>query len=127
MVSALLVRGFILGFTIAAAVGPISLLVIRRTLAEGRVIAGYVAGESQSLGFVLPVGFRRSPGSPAACRVGTDPDRPTEKEKRTVNKVLLTGRLTRDPELRSLASGKSVTTFNVATNQYTGARGAVCG
>jgi len=35
---ALAVRGFILGFTIAAAVGPISLLVIRRTLAEGRVI-----------------------------------------------------------------------------------------
>jgi single-strand DNA-binding protein len=37
-----------------------------------------------------------------------------------VNKVLLTGRLTRDPELRVLASGKSVTTFNVATNEYTG-------
>ncbi len=35
---ALLVRGFVLGFTIAAAVGPISLLVIRRTLAEGRVV-----------------------------------------------------------------------------------------
>jgi threonine/homoserine/homoserine lactone efflux protein len=35
---ALTVRGFILGFTIAAAVGPISLLVIRRTLAEGRVV-----------------------------------------------------------------------------------------
>jgi threonine/homoserine/homoserine lactone efflux protein len=31
-------RGFILGFTIAAAVGPISLLVIRRTLAEGRIV-----------------------------------------------------------------------------------------
>lgn len=31
----LLARGLILGFTIAAAVGPISLLVIRRTLAEG--------------------------------------------------------------------------------------------
>ena len=31
-------RGFVLGFTIAAAVGPISLLVIRRTLAEGRVV-----------------------------------------------------------------------------------------
>ena len=30
-------RGFILGFTIAASVGPISLLVIRRTLAEGRL------------------------------------------------------------------------------------------
>ena len=37
-----------------------------------------------------------------------------------MNRVLLTGRLTRDPELRSLASGKSVTTFNVATNEYAG-------
>src|SRR4249919_1552466 len=35
---ALLARGFILGFTIAAAVGPISVLVIRRTLAEGRTV-----------------------------------------------------------------------------------------
>jgi threonine/homoserine/homoserine lactone efflux protein len=35
---ALILRGFVLGFTIAAAVGPISLLVIRRTLAEGRVV-----------------------------------------------------------------------------------------
>lgn len=34
----LLARGVILGFTIAAAVGPISLLVIRRTLAEGRIV-----------------------------------------------------------------------------------------
>jgi threonine/homoserine/homoserine lactone efflux protein len=33
-----LARGFVLGFTIAAAVGPISLLVIRRTLAEGRLV-----------------------------------------------------------------------------------------
>jgi len=40
---ALVVRGFILGFTIAAAVGPISLLVIRRTLAEGRIV-GLVSG-----------------------------------------------------------------------------------
>lgn len=39
----LLARGIILGFTIAAAVGPISLLVIRRTLAEGRVV-GLVSG-----------------------------------------------------------------------------------
>jgi single-strand DNA-binding protein len=37
-----------------------------------------------------------------------------------VNKVLLTGRLTRDPEMRSLASGKAVTTFSVATNEYAG-------
>ncbi len=35
---ALALRGFVLGFTIAAAVGPISLLVIRRTLAEGRAV-----------------------------------------------------------------------------------------
>jgi single-strand DNA-binding protein len=37
-----------------------------------------------------------------------------------MNRVLLTGRLTRDPELRSLASGKTVTSFSVATNEYTG-------
>jgi threonine/homoserine/homoserine lactone efflux protein len=39
----LLARGFILGLTIAAAVGPIALLCIRRTLAEGRVV-GLVSG-----------------------------------------------------------------------------------
>src|ERR1035437_4357011 len=38
----------------------------------------------------------------------------------SMNKVLLTGRLTRDPELRVLASGKNVTTFSVATNEYVG-------
>ena len=37
-----------------------------------------------------------------------------------MNKVLLTGRLTRDPEMRSLASGKTVTQFSVATNEYVG-------
>ncbi|MEX2183478.1 MAG: LysE family transporter [Chloroflexota bacterium] len=36
--AALLLRGVVLGATIAAAVGPISLLVIRRTIAEGRVV-----------------------------------------------------------------------------------------
>jgi single-strand DNA-binding protein len=46
--------------------------------------------------------------------------RPTGKEERTVNKVLITGRLTRDPELRVLASGKSVCQFSVATNEYAG-------
>ena len=40
---ALALRGFVLGFTIAAAVGPISLLVIRRTLAEGQSY-GLVSG-----------------------------------------------------------------------------------
>jgi threonine/homoserine/homoserine lactone efflux protein len=39
----LLVQGFVLGFTIAAAVGPISLLVVRRTLADGRLV-GLVSG-----------------------------------------------------------------------------------
>jgi single-strand DNA-binding protein len=37
-----------------------------------------------------------------------------------VNKVLLTGRLTRDPEMRATASGKHVTQFSVATNEYAG-------
>lgn len=37
-----------------------------------------------------------------------------------MNKVVLTGRLTRDPELRTLASGKAVTQFMVATNEYRG-------
>jgi threonine/homoserine/homoserine lactone efflux protein len=37
MDASLFVRGLVLGFTIAAAVGPISLLTIRRTLAHGHV------------------------------------------------------------------------------------------
>ena len=39
----LFARGIILGFTIAAAVGPISLLVIRRTIAQGQLY-GLVSG-----------------------------------------------------------------------------------
>jgi threonine/homoserine/homoserine lactone efflux protein len=39
----LIIRSSVLGFTIAAAVGPISLLCIRRTLAEGRLV-GLVSG-----------------------------------------------------------------------------------
>ncbi len=35
-----------------------------------------------------------------------------------MNRVMLTGRLTRDPELRSLANGKSVTQFSIATHDY---------
>ncbi|MEO6350712.1 MAG: single-stranded DNA-binding protein [Candidatus Limnocylindrales bacterium] len=37
-----------------------------------------------------------------------------------MNRVVLTGRLTRDPESRKLASGKTVTQFSVATNDYRG-------
>jgi single-strand DNA-binding protein len=37
-----------------------------------------------------------------------------------VNKVLLAGRLTHDPEMRALASGKHVTQFSVATTEYAG-------
>ncbi|MFN2418608.1 MAG: single-stranded DNA-binding protein [Candidatus Limnocylindria bacterium] len=37
-----------------------------------------------------------------------------------MNKVMLVGRLTRDPELRSLPSGKHVATFSIATNEYRG-------
>ena len=35
----------------------------------------------------------------------------------SINKVLLTGNLTRDPELRSLASGNSVLGFGIAVNE----------
>jgi single-strand DNA-binding protein len=56
---------------------------------------------------------------PSARRSG--PEHPADREgDRTVNKVLLTGRLTRDPEMRSLASGKNVTTFTVASNEFIG-------
>ena len=37
-----------------------------------------------------------------------------------MNKVLLTGRLTRDPEIRSTASGKTVASLSLATNEYIG-------
>jgi single-strand DNA-binding protein len=39
-----------------------------------------------------------------------------------MNRVLLTGRLTRDPELRTLAGGKTVTQFSIATNDYRGGK-----
>jgi single-strand DNA-binding protein len=37
-----------------------------------------------------------------------------------MNQVQLTGRLTRDPDVRKLASGKTVTQFGIATNDYRG-------
>jgi len=36
---------------------------------------------------------------------------------RSVNKVILVGNLTRDPELKSTASGQSIATFGLATNR----------
>jgi threonine/homoserine/homoserine lactone efflux protein len=39
----LLLKGLLIGFSIAAPVGPIGVLCIRRTLADGRV-AGLVSG-----------------------------------------------------------------------------------
>lgn len=35
-----------------------------------------------------------------------------------LNKVMLIGRLTREPELRNIPSGQSVTNFGLATNRY---------
>jgi single-strand DNA-binding protein len=37
-----------------------------------------------------------------------------------MNRVLLTGRLTRDPEMRSLANGRAMAQFGIATNEYRG-------
>jgi single-strand DNA-binding protein len=39
-----------------------------------------------------------------------------------MNRVLLTGRLTRDPELRTTSSGKSVTQFSVASHEFVGGK-----
>lgn len=36
----------------------------------------------------------------------------------SLNKVLLMGRLTRDPEMRYTPSGQPVTSFSIATNRY---------
>ncbi len=35
-----------------------------------------------------------------------------------INKVILVGRLTRDPEVRSTASGQTVTSISMATNRF---------
>lgn len=35
-----------------------------------------------------------------------------------MNRVMLTGRLTRDPELRTTAGGKAVVTFSLATHEF---------
>src|SRR5262245_49553060 len=61
----------------------------------------------------------RPPTAGVECRAAEE-GRPAEKETWTVNKVLLTGRLTRDPEMRSTATGKAVTQFSIATNEYVG-------
>jgi len=37
-----------------------------------------------------------------------------------MNRVLLTGRLTRDPEMRVVSDNKRVTQFSIATNEYRG-------
>jgi single-strand DNA-binding protein len=37
----------------------------------------------------------------------------------SLNKVMLIGRLTRDPEMRYTPNGQPVTSFSIATNRYT--------
>jgi len=77
--------------------------------------------EEPSATFIVPAGTADRGRETRRRTQGRDRHRrPTEKETRTVNKVLLTGRLTRDPEMRSLASGKNVTTFTVASNEFLG-------
>lgn len=54
-----------------------------------------------------------SPGASVSPSIG-------QEEWIGMNKVFLVGRLTRDPELRTLPSGKAVANFVVATNEYRG-------
>jgi hypothetical protein len=85
------------------------------TIAEG-LCRGRRIHSARQLSASPPHRRRRTP-----AEIGSEPAPPADRKgDRTVNKVLLTGRLTRDPELRVLASGKSVCTFNVATNEYAG-------
>lgn len=37
---------------------------------------------------------------------------------KSINQVILMGRLTRDPETRSTSSGKQITTFSIAVDRY---------
>jgi single-strand DNA-binding protein len=39
-----------------------------------------------------------------------------------MNRVMLTGRLTRDPELRTTAGGKAVVQFSIASHEYVGGK-----
>src|SRR5688572_6271350 len=59
-----------------------------------------------------PVPSRRPPSSGALRRAG--------RRRSAMNRVLLTGRLTRDPEMRVVSNGKNVTQFSIATNEYRG-------
>ena len=76
---ALALRGFVLGFTIAAAVGPISLLVIRRTLAEGQrygLVSGLgVATADATYGAIAAFGLSADHGRPRQRPAGPRPGR----------------------------------------------------
>jgi hypothetical protein len=69
---------------------------------------------------IVPSGPPTQPPSPAASNAGPGRCASRPGGIGPIDKVLLTGRLTRDPELRVLASGKNVTTFSVASNEYVG-------
>jgi single-strand DNA-binding protein len=62
--------------------------------------------------------------SPAAHRTGRRNPRVAARADRSegdtgsMNRVLLTGRLTRDPELRTTAGGKAVAQFSVASHEF---------
>ena len=63
----LFLRGLVIGFSIAAPVGPIGILCIRRTLADGRAsgfLSGLGAATADALyGCVAGCGLRSSPPS----------------------------------------------------------------
>jgi hypothetical protein len=56
---------------------------------------------------------RRPPTTQTAARM-------RQRTGGTMNRVLLTSRLTRDPEMRTVSNGKTVTQFSLATNEYRG-------
>jgi len=45
-------------------------------------------------------------------------DASTDNKNMNINKVILVGRLTRDPEVRTTATGQTVTSISMATNRF---------
>src|SRR6185369_63667 len=66
-----------------------------------------------------PASLPSPPSDPPHAGSARDPSA-DRKGASEMNRVLLAGRLTRDPEMRALASGKHVTQFTVATTEYAG-------
>jgi single-strand DNA-binding protein len=65
-----------------------------------------------------PLALEHRPKRSLACAKGTTIERTETIVSNSINRVVLVGRLTRDPELRALPSGASVCGLRIACNSY---------